>query len=87
MDTRTYQLIGRRLDRPQALLFRDQDGKHFLRPGCGARLVRITSRDASRLMRHYTYHRVIDGEWRDEHEVAALECAVPLTIPAEVGAE
>jgi hypothetical protein len=46
MTNPTYQLIGRRGDRPQRLLFRDAEGRHFLRADCGARLVRISRRDA-----------------------------------------
>lgn len=83
MSTPQYQVIGRRLGQPQTLLFRDRDGRHFLRAGCGARLVRITARDAERIMRQYDYHSVFDGEWRDVDGAAALDCPLPFAVAAE----
>lgn len=79
-----YQLIGRRLDRPQSLLLRDSNDRHFIRPECGARPVRISARDAARLIRHRTYHPVVDTAWLSEDEVAAMQCTVPL--PADISA-
>ncbi len=78
MSTPRYQLIGRRADQPQILLFRDTRGRHFLRAACGAPLVRITRRDAETLMRHYRYRPILDPDWRSEDEIAALECVVPV---------
>jgi hypothetical protein len=77
MTNPTYQLIGRRSDRPQRLLFRDLEGRHFLRADCGARLVRISRRDAKAIMRQYHYRTVLDSSWRSEAEVADLGCVVP----------
>ncbi|HEU5423160.1 MAG TPA: hypothetical protein VFU72_06445 [Nitrolancea sp.] len=78
-----YRLIGRRADRPQSLVFRDQQGRHFLRTNCGARLVRLTARDAQRLLRQYPYTSVLDGAWRDYQEALGYEC--PLPIPDAPG--
>lgn len=78
MARHTFQLIGRRGDVPQSLLFRDEEGRYYIRPGCGARLVRITARDARRIMRQYDYRAVLDAAWYDADQVAALECVVPL---------
>lgn len=72
-----YLLIGRRADRPQSLLFRDEHGRHFLRSSCGARLVRLTARDAQRIMRQYPYTVVVDGSWRDETEALGYACPLP----------
>ncbi len=76
MTNPSYQLIGRRSDRPQRLLFRDSEGRHFLRADCGSRLVRISRRDAKAIMRQYHYRTVLDNAWRSEAEVAALGCVV-----------
>lgn len=78
-----YQVIGRRLSQPQTLLFRDGDGRHFLRAGCGARLVRITARDSERIMRQYDYHTVFDGEWRTINDAVELDCPLPYAVAAE----
>ncbi len=82
MDKPKYQLIGRRADRRDTLIFRDRKGRHFIRPACGAKLVRITTRDAQRLMRGYAYNSVLDAMWRNELEATGLEC--PLPIPTEM---
>lgn len=78
MNTRNFQLIGRRGDYPQSLLFRDQEGRYYLRPGCGARLVRITARDAQAIMRQYDYRAILDAGWYSFEEVAAIDCFVPI---------
>jgi hypothetical protein len=83
MTNPTYQLIGRRGDRPQRLLFRDAEGRHFLRADCGARLVRISRRDAKAIMRQYHYRTVLDSAWRSEAEVYELGCVVPFEPPAD----
>ncbi len=77
MKSTRFQLISRRGDRPDSLLFRDLEGRLFLRAGCGAPLIRLTKRDAHRLMRQYPYHTVIDAEWRSAPDAELLECAVP----------
>ena len=77
MKAAKFQLISRRGDRPDSLLFRDAEGRLFLRAGCGAPLIRLTKRDAHRIMRQYPYHAVLDAEWRSEPDAALLECAVP----------
>lgn len=82
--SRSYRLIGRRSDRPQRLLFRDTEGRHFLRADCGARLVRITERDAKQIMRQYDYRSVLDSEWRSETDAVILDCAIPLEYPSEL---
>ncbi len=81
MDKPKYQLIGRRADRRDTLLFRDRKGRHFIRPACGAKLIRVTTRDAQKLMRQYAYNSVLDGLWRSEIEATGLEC--PLSVPTE----
>lgn len=70
-----YQIIGRRLGQPQHVLFKNQDGRYFLRAGCGARLVRLTARDAERLMFQHAYYTVLDSEWYDEWTASGLDCA------------
>ena len=75
-----FQLISRRGDRPDSLLFRDSEGRLFLRAGCGAPLVRLMKRDAHRIMRQYPYHTVIDAEWRSAPDAEILECAVPFPM-------
>jgi hypothetical protein len=74
MKDSTFQLVGRRSDRPESLLFRDRKGRHFLRTSCGSRLVRITTKDADRIVRQYAYNSVLDGAWRSELEASGLEC-------------
>jgi hypothetical protein len=76
VNTPAYQLVGRRFDRPDSLMFRDRRGRHFLRTSCGSRLVRITAHDATRLLQR-RYHTVLDGAWRDELEATGLECLLP----------
>ncbi|MGA7670757.1 MAG: hypothetical protein WBW04_10080 [Nitrolancea sp.] len=83
MDKPKYQLIGRRPDRRDTLIFRDRKGRHFIRPACGAKLVRVTTRDAHRLMRQYSYNSVLDGMWRSEMEAAGLECPLPIPVEAD----
>jgi hypothetical protein len=78
MDKPKYQLIGRRPDRQETLLFRDRKGRHFIRPACGAKLVRVTARDAESIKRQYAYNSVLDGVWRTELDATGLECALPL---------
>lgn len=82
-----YRIIGRRLSQPQTLLFQDHEGRHFLRAGCGARLVRITVRDAHRIMRHYDYHAVLDRMWLNEAEARDIDCPLPgrpaIELPVE----
>ena len=87
MKTARFQLISRRGDRPDSLLFRDSEGRLFLRAGCGAPLIRVTKRDAHRIMRQYPYHAVIDGEWRSADDATILECAVPFPMVAEAAAD
>ncbi len=86
MDKPKYQLIGRRADRRDTLIFRDRGGRHFIRPACGAKLIRITSRDAQRLMRQYRYNSVLDGIWRSELEATGLECTLPIGINSGLSA-
>lgn len=83
MTNPSFQLIGRRSDRPQRLLFRDSEGRHFLRADCGARLVRISRRDAKAIMLQYRYRTVLDNSWRNEAEVAELGCVVRFEPVAE----
>jgi hypothetical protein len=77
MDKPRYQLIGRRPDRRETLLFRDRKGRHFIRPACGAKLVRVTARDAQSIMRQYAYNSVLDAVWRTEMDATGMECALP----------
>jgi len=77
MDKPCYQLIGRRPDRRETLLFRDRKGRHFIRPACGAKLVRITARDAQSIIRQYAYNSVLDAIWHTEMAATGLECALP----------
>jgi len=86
MDKPKYQLIGRRADRRDTLIFRDRKGRHFIRPACGAKLIRITTRDAQRLMRQYSYNSVLDGMWRNENEAVGLECPLLITVDSELAA-
>jgi len=84
MESRGYQVIGRRLSQPQTLIFRDPDGRHFLRAGCGTRLVRVTARDAMRLMRSRDYHSVLDRSWRSETDAIVMDCPLPDAAAPEV---
>ncbi len=84
MDKPKYRLIGRRADRRDTLIFRDHGGRHFIRPSCGAKLIRVTSRDAQRLMRQYRYNSVLDGIWRSELEATGLECPLPIAVDSEL---
>ncbi len=86
MDKPTYQLIGRRADRRDTLIFRDRKGRHFIRPSCGAKLIRLTTRDAQRLMRQYTYNSVLDSMWRSEFEATGLECSLPIPTESDLAA-
>ena len=86
MENPKYQLIGRRADRRDTLLFRDRKGRHFIRPSCGARLVRITTSDAQRIMRQYAYNSVLDGSWRNETEATSLECPLPVPFESDMAA-
>lgn len=83
MESQGYQVIGRRLNQPQTLIFRDPDGRHFLRAGCGSRLVRVTERDAKRLMRSRDYHSVFDRSWLSELDAIVMDCPLPDTAPPE----
>jgi hypothetical protein len=88
MDKPRYQLIGRRPDRRETLLFRDRKGRHFIRPACGAKLVRVTARDAQSIMRQYAYNSVLDAVWRTEMDATGMECALPFTDePASISHE
>ena len=71
------RLIGRRADQPQSIVLRDEEGRHFLRPACGSRPVRITARDAERLMRQYRYELVEDIDWHPSTGMSDLGCAIP----------
>jgi hypothetical protein len=82
MDKPKFQLIGRRPDRRDTLLFRDRKGRHFIRPSCGSKLVRVTTRDAQSIVRQYSYNSVLDGVWRTETDAAGLEC--PVIFPDDV---
>lgn len=70
------RLIGRRHDQPQRILLRDEEGRYFLRPACGSRPVRITTRDAERLMRQYRYELIDDQDWYPSAGLAELGCPV-----------
>lgn len=81
MDKPKFQLIGRRPDRRDALLFRDRKGRHFIRPSCGSKLIRVTTRDALSIVRQYSYNSVLDGAWHSELDATGLEC--PISFPEE----
>ena len=76
MQPYNVQLVGRRADQPQTILLRDQDGRFFLRPACGSRPVRITARDAERLMRQYRYSHILDADWYPVAGLSLLGCAI-----------
>jgi hypothetical protein len=71
------QLVGRRTDRPQSILLRDEEGRYFLRPSCGSRLVRITHRDAEAIRRQYGYNVVLDADWHSSNSAEVLGCLIP----------
>ena len=74
MNTRTYRVVGQRDDGQQRLVFQDASGRYFLRASCGSRLVRLTQRDAERIMRHYDYQTITDGNWHSAMEATELGC-------------
>ncbi|MDW7982135.1 MAG: hypothetical protein RMH81_04890 [Thermomicrobium sp.] len=78
MDMQVFQLIGRRGGQPDVLLFRDQEGRYYLRPGCRGRLVRLTSRDAHRLLRSAEYRAVLTAAWLSYEEVIRVDCPLSL---------
>lgn len=71
------RLIGRRADYPQTIVMRDDAGRYFLRPACGSRAVRITARDAERMMRQYRYEPVDDYDWHPSSVISDLGCPAP----------
>jgi hypothetical protein len=71
------RLVGRRPDQPQSIVLRDEEGRYLLRPACGSRAVRITARDAERLMRQYRYAPVEDVDWHSGDDISDLGCALP----------
>jgi hypothetical protein len=77
MKTRTFQLIGRRSSQPDVLLVRDQEGRYYLRPGCIGRLVRVTARDAERLLRNYEYRPILSATWLSFEELIRIDCPLP----------
>jgi hypothetical protein len=86
MDKPKYRLIGRRADRRDTLIFQDRKGRHFIRPACGAKLIRLTTRDAQRLMRQYAYNSVLDDRWRSELEATGFECPLPFAAEPNLAA-
>ncbi|GBD22112.1 hypothetical protein HRbin28_02587 [bacterium HR28] len=78
MQKRSFQLVGRRSGQPHVLLFRDQEGRYYLRPGCNGRLVRLTARDAQRLFHNYQYRPVLTTVWLSYEEVIRVDCPLPL---------
>jgi hypothetical protein len=77
MNTTYVRLVGHRPDQPHRILLRDEEGRYFLRPSCGSRPVRITTRDAERLMREYRYLPVDDGAWHASDGIPNLGCFIP----------
>ncbi|MCX7623884.1 MAG: hypothetical protein RMK01_06950 [Thermomicrobium sp.] len=77
MERRTFQPVGRRNGRPEVLLFRDQEGRYYLRHGCGGRLVRLTARDAEQLLRHSGYRPILSSAWFTYEEVIRVDCPLP----------
>ncbi|MEX2425194.1 MAG: hypothetical protein WD401_00350, partial [Thermomicrobiaceae bacterium] len=71
------RLIGRRSDQPQTIVLRDEEGRYFLRSACGSRPVRITARDAERLMLQYRYAPVEDDDWHPSTGISDLGCPLP----------
>jgi hypothetical protein len=80
------QLVGRRADQPHSIVLRDEEGRYFLRPTCGSKPVRITARDAERIMRQYRYSPVNDGDWHPSSGMAALGCVIPVSPDGEIPA-
>ena len=74
MNTRTFRVVGQRDDGEQRLVFQDASGRYFLRASCGSCLVRLTQRDAERIMRHYGYQAITDTDWHSAIEAAELGC-------------
>ncbi len=74
MEVRAFQPVGRRSGQPDVLLFRDREGRYYLRPGCSGRLVRLTARDAQRLLRQYQYRPILSGAWLTYDEVIQVDC-------------
>ena len=77
MQTRAFQLIGRRSSQPDILLVRDLEGRYYLRPGCNGRLVRVTARDAERLLRSDEYRPILSATWLSYEELIRTDCPVP----------
>jgi hypothetical protein len=77
MKTRTFQLIGRRSSQPDVLLVCDQEGRDYPRPGCNGRLVRVTARDAERLLRNYKYRPILSATWLSFEELIRTDCPLP----------
>lgn len=77
MHGRTFQLVGRRGGQPEVLLLRDREGRYYLRPGCGGRLVRLTARDAVRLLQNFEYRQVLSDTWLSYDEVIRVDCPLP----------
>lgn len=71
------RLIGRKSDQPQSIVLRDEEGRYFLRPACGSRAVRVTARDAERLMRQYRYDLIDDHDWHSSTGIADIGCPLP----------
>lgn len=84
MQSFQARLVGRRYDQPQRILLRDEEGRYFLRSACGSRPVRITARDAERLMRQYRYELVDDQDWYPSTGLAQLGCPVEFAEPQHV---
>ena len=72
------RLVGRRHDQPNRILLCDEEGRYFLRSECGSRPVRITSRDAERLIRQYRYDPVEDQGWYPASGISMLGCSLPV---------
>jgi len=77
MKARAFQPVGRRSGKPDVLLFRDREGRYYLRPGCSGRLVRLTARDAERLLRQYAYRPILSMSWLTYDEVIRVDCPLP----------
>lgn len=77
MQQQAFQLVGRRGSRPDVLIFRDREGRYYLRLGCNGRLVRLTTRDAHQLLRHHGYRTVLSNLWFTYDEVIRVDCPLP----------
>jgi hypothetical protein len=77
MEMRAFQPVGRRSGQPDVLLFRDREGRYYLRPGCSGRLVRLTARDAQQLLRQHRYRPILSGVWLTYDEVIQVDCPLP----------